>query len=87
MIRNIKTHNIFSIIEISKPMEPNKYTHKKIMKIFIKVFPMIFQSLMGPNNQGVTVPSGTTQGNSYPFHLANTLMGLSRIQYYYWLNF
>jgi hypothetical protein len=28
------------------------------MKIFIKVFPMIFQSLMGPKNQGVIVPSG-----------------------------
>jgi hypothetical protein len=50
------------------------------------MFPMIFQSSMGPENEGATVPSGTTQGNSYPFHLANTLMGLSRIQYYYWLN-
>jgi len=27
MIRNIKTHNIFDIIEISKSMEPNKCTH------------------------------------------------------------
>jgi len=27
---------------------------------------MIFQSLMGLKNQGMTVPSGTTQGNSYP---------------------
>jgi len=27
-------------------MEPNKCTHKKIMKIFIQVFPMIFQILM-----------------------------------------
>jgi hypothetical protein len=30
------------------------------------MFPMIFQSLMGLKNQGVMVPSGTTQGNSYP---------------------
>jgi hypothetical protein len=27
MIRNIKTHNVFDIIEISKSMEPNKCTH------------------------------------------------------------
>jgi len=36
MIRNIKIHNIFDIIEISKSMEPNKCIHKKIyMKMFI----------------------------------------------------
>jgi hypothetical protein len=36
MIRNIKTHNILDIIEISKSMEPNKCIFlKKIMKIFI----------------------------------------------------
>jgi len=35
------------------------------MKIFIQVFLMIFQSLMGLKIQGVTIPSGTTQGNSY----------------------
>ncbi len=28
MTRNIKTHNILNIIEISKSMEPNKYIHK-----------------------------------------------------------
>jgi hypothetical protein len=27
MIRNIKIHNIFYVIEISKSMEPNKCTH------------------------------------------------------------
>jgi hypothetical protein len=27
---------------------------------------MIFQSLMGLKNQGVTIFSGTAQGNSYP---------------------
>jgi len=36
MISNIKIHNIFDIIEISKSMEPNKCIHKKIyMKMFI----------------------------------------------------
>jgi len=38
---------------------------KKFMKIFIQVFLMIFQSLMGLKNQGVTIPSSTAQGNSY----------------------
>ncbi len=32
MIKNIKIHNILDIIKISKSMEPNKCTHKKIMK-------------------------------------------------------
>jgi len=32
------------------------------MKIFIKVFPMIFQSLMSPRKSRCDVPSGTTQG-------------------------
>jgi hypothetical protein len=41
------------------------YSFKKIMKIFIQVFPMDFQSLMGLRNKGVIVPSGSTQGNSY----------------------
>jgi hypothetical protein len=36
------------------------------MKIFISVFPMIFQRSIGIGNQGVMVPSGITQGNSYP---------------------
>jgi hypothetical protein len=35
MIRNIKIHNIFYIIEIPKFMEPNKCTHYKKMKIII----------------------------------------------------
>ncbi len=30
---------------------------------------MIFQSLMGVRNQGVMIPSGITQGNSYPQEL------------------
>jgi hypothetical protein len=41
MIRNIKIHNIFDIIEILKSMELNKYIQ------FFFMFPMIFQSLMG----------------------------------------
>jgi len=44
------------------------------MKIFIKVFPTISQSLMGPRK---LLPISPCQ---------HTLMGLSRIQYYYWLN-
>jgi hypothetical protein len=35
MIREIKIQNILNIIEISKSMELNKFTHKKKMKIFI----------------------------------------------------
>jgi hypothetical protein len=35
MMRNIKIHNIFYIIEISKSMEPNKCIPKTIMKMFI----------------------------------------------------
>jgi hypothetical protein len=27
---------------------------------------MIFQNSMGPKIQGVTIPNGTIQGNSYP---------------------
>jgi len=30
MIKKIKIHNIFNIIEVSKSMEPNKFTQKKI---------------------------------------------------------
>jgi hypothetical protein len=30
MIRNIKIHNILNIIEVSKSMEPNKFTQKII---------------------------------------------------------
>jgi hypothetical protein len=39
---------------------------------------MIFQSSMGLRNQGVTIPSGTTQGNSYmnwiPFDIVHMFM-------------
>jgi hypothetical protein len=46
MIKKIKIHNIFNIIEVSKSMEPNKFTHlKNYEKICLNV--MIFQSLMG----------------------------------------
>jgi uncharacterized membrane protein (Fun14 family) len=39
------------------------YPLKTFMKIFILMFPMIFQSSMGLRNQGVIVLNGTTQGN------------------------
>jgi hypothetical protein len=40
----IKIDNIFDIIENSKSMEHTNCTHqKKCMKIFIQVFPTIFQ--------------------------------------------
>jgi hypothetical protein len=72
MIINIKIQNILNIIEIKKSMEPNKCIHQKqIMKIFIEVIPMIFQSSMGLRNKSVMVPCGTTQGNSYPIHNAH----------------
>jgi len=55
---------VFDIIEISKYMKPNQCIYqKKIMKKFIEVFNMIFQSLMGPRKSRCDVPSGTTQGN------------------------
>jgi len=47
-IKNIKIHNIFNMIEISKSMELNKRIQKQFMKMFISVFPMIFQNSMGP---------------------------------------
>jgi hypothetical protein len=36
---NIKIHNIFYIIEISKSIEPNKCTHKKtfVINIYLNV--------------------------------------------------
>jgi hypothetical protein len=55
MIRNIKIKNIFNIIDISKYMEPNKCIQIFLMKMFIEVFPMIFQSSMGPGNQSVMI--------------------------------
>jgi hypothetical protein len=35
MIRNIKIHSIFYIIEVSKSMELNKFIQKQFMKMFI----------------------------------------------------
>jgi hypothetical protein len=60
MIKNIKIHKILHIIEILKAMKPNKCIHeRKIMKIFLKVFFMIFQS---SRKSRCDVSSGTTQG-------------------------
>jgi hypothetical protein len=53
MIRNVKIHNIFDVIEISKSMEPF---------IYIYMFPMIFQNSMGLGKSRCDVLSGTTQG-------------------------
>jgi hypothetical protein len=33
--------------------------------MFIWIFPMIFQSSMGPRNSKCDIPSGTTQGQNY----------------------
>jgi hypothetical protein len=65
MIRNIKIHKIFNIIEIAKFMELNKYNRFKNMKIFIKTFVTIFQSSIGPRKSKCDVLNGTTQGNFY----------------------
>jgi hypothetical protein len=62
MIRKTKIKNIIDIIEISKSMEPNKCIQKKFMKMFISMFPMIFQSSMGPRKSRCDIPNGTTQG-------------------------
>jgi hypothetical protein len=41
------------------------YSLEKIMKIFIEVFFMIFQSSMGPRKSRCDIFSNTTQGNFY----------------------
>jgi hypothetical protein len=41
------------------------YSLRKIMKIFILVFPMILKSLMGLGKLLCNVPHGTTQGWVY----------------------
>ncbi len=66
MIKNIKIHNIFDIIAISKYMEPNIYIFI-YLKMFVEMFLMIFQSLMGLGKSRCDIPSGTTQGQDYPF--------------------
>jgi hypothetical protein len=66
MIRKIKIQNIPDIIDISKSMELNKCIPKeKIMKMFISMFLMIFQSLKGLGKSRCDIPSGTTQGQDY----------------------
>jgi hypothetical protein len=47
MIRNIKIHNIFYIIKISKNMEPNKCIILKIMKMFCLNVSYDFSKLNG----------------------------------------
>ncbi len=47
-------------------MEPNKCILKKIQKMFILVFFLIFQSSMGQGKSRCDVPSGTTQAWACP---------------------
>jgi hypothetical protein len=49
MNRNIKIQNIFDIVKVSKSMQPSWcIQQKEILKCFFYVFPIFFQSLMGP---------------------------------------
>jgi hypothetical protein len=61
-------HNILDIIGISKSMEPNKFVFLKnnLWKCSFQVFPIIFQSLIGPRKSRCDVPNGTTQGQRAP---------------------
>jgi hypothetical protein len=43
------------------------YSLKKVMKFFIEVFPMIFQSSMGIGKSRCDVPNGTTQRWACPW--------------------
>jgi hypothetical protein len=72
MIRNIKIHNILNIIEVSKSMEPNKFTQKNIYENVPLYVSYVFQILMGPGRCDIL--SGTTQGwtcPNYIFFLTN----------------
>jgi hypothetical protein len=67
MTKNIKTHNILDIIEISKNMEPSKCISKKqLWKCSFQMFPTIFQSSMGLGKSRCDVPNDTTQGQRDP---------------------
>jgi hypothetical protein len=57
MIRNIKIQNILDIIEIQNLWN----IINVLINIYIDMFPMIFQSLMGPRKSRCDVPNGTTQ--------------------------
>jgi hypothetical protein len=59
MNNNIKIQNIFDIVRISKSMEANSL--KKLWKKLIKMFLMIFQSLMALGKSRCDVPNGITQ--------------------------
>jgi hypothetical protein len=67
MNRNIKIQNILHIVQVSKSIQMNQCIQQKISLItFLYVFPIFFQSLMGPKKWMCDVPCGTNQ--SY-FHL------------------
>ncbi len=60
MTKNIKIHIFFIFLKFQKPMELNKCIHSKnIMKIFIEMFSMIFQSSMGLGKSRCDFLSGT----------------------------
>ncbi len=65
MIKNIKIHNIFDIIEISKYMEPNKCTRIKIYENIYLNVSYDFPKFDGSKKSRCDDFSGTTQGNSY----------------------
>jgi hypothetical protein len=69
------------------------YSLEKIMKIFIEVFFMIFQSSMGPRKSRCDIFSNTTQGNFYlipMWSLATSLSprlgSLMLIRFWFWPN-
>jgi hypothetical protein len=62
MIGNIKIHNIFDIIEISKSMEPNKCIQKKNYENVHLNVSYFSQSSMSLRKSRCDIPSVTTQG-------------------------
>jgi hypothetical protein len=66
MIRNIKIHNFLILLKIKNLWNLINVFIKKTMKIFTKVFPMIFQSSMGPKKSRSDILNGTTQRCFHP---------------------
>jgi hypothetical protein len=56
MIRNIKIYNILNIIKNSNLWNLINVLIKKIMEIFIQMFPMIFQILMDLGKSRCDIP-------------------------------
>jgi len=55
-------YKIFIILLGFKNLWNLKIVFKTKLKMFIQMFPMIFQSSRGPRKLRCDVPSGTTQG-------------------------